>query len=321
MVKNYNSIDVIKFVMALIVVAIHTHPENGIENHLFLRMIKSIYSIAVPFFFVASGFFLYNKLKQLEHTSQLLYLLGWIYRIARLYIIWTIVYLPYAIWGFSKDGMAFSKCIVVYLRNVFFVGENYLSWPLWYLLAMIVVGTIIYFLIKCEIKLYVMAFIALLLALVGIWIDSLHELGVGDIYYKLFKHTRNGLFIGLPFMMIGMLVSNYGCLKKKSLLFLLLFLGFLAKMNNFVIGDYITIYAFFQLVLTINLKDSESYLSFSLASMVIYLVHMIWVGLIFILFPKLSSLLLFLLTILLSILTSCFVLRYKHNNAIKLMFK
>lgn len=54
---NYNAIDIAKFVMALLVVAIHTHPENEIENKLILDIINCIYSIAVPFFFVASGFF------------------------------------------------------------------------------------------------------------------------------------------------------------------------------------------------------------------------------------------------------------------------
>lgn len=318
--KNYNVIDVMKFVMAIFVVAIHTHPENSIVNPIILNIINSIYSLAVPFFFVASGFFVYNKIKTRDYEGRLKYMRSWIYRIVRLYFIWTLIYLPYAIIGFKKDELELTKCVVVYLRNVIFVSENYLSWPLWYLLALIVGGSIVYLMLKLKIKLYTMSCVALLLVFIGILIDSWCTYGGFEMYFKLFKHTRNGLFIGFPFMIIGMLISNFGCLKNRLILLILFSIGIFAKINHMVTANYIIIFAFFQLILTLNLKESVSYLNFRFASMVVYLVHMIWVGLFMIFSPTVTSILLFLMTIILSLLTSLFVLRFKNNSVIKFFF-
>lgn len=63
-VKNYCGIDLIKFFMAIIVVAIHTHPLEHCSNEILIRIYNSIVSSAVPFFFISSGFLLGSKLKK-----------------------------------------------------------------------------------------------------------------------------------------------------------------------------------------------------------------------------------------------------------------
>lgn len=319
MVGNYNTIDITKFVMAFLVVAIHTHPENGIENKLILDIINCIYSIAVPFFFVASGFFLYNKLKTQDYENQLIYIRGWINRIARLYIIWTIIYLPYAIIGFYKDDITLIKCIIVYLRNVLLVGENFLSWPLWYLLAMIVVGCIYYVFIKFRINWKTTVLMAIFLVIGGIILENE---GWG-IYFTLFKTTKNGLFVGFPYMVLGFSIAKYGIIKSK--LFLLFFMLCFGVMSYFeiTIAEYGLVYAFFSFILNIELHDKadDRYLNARTISLVVYLVHMIWVGMIVLLYPGLPSYWVFIITVALSLIAAFFVVNNKNSRIVKLCFR
>ena len=62
--KNYNAIDLTKFIMAIFVVIIHTNPllsfTNG--NTFWDLLIDRLTDLAVPFFFMASAFFLFKKM-------------------------------------------------------------------------------------------------------------------------------------------------------------------------------------------------------------------------------------------------------------------
>lgn len=55
--KNYNSIDLMKFVMALCVVTIHTFFVENMEPSIFRDFLHSLICSAVPFFFIVSAFF------------------------------------------------------------------------------------------------------------------------------------------------------------------------------------------------------------------------------------------------------------------------
>lgn len=56
-VQNYNAIDIMKVVMAILVVFIHLNPLRDFGNELDFFSSIAITRIAVPFFFMASGFF------------------------------------------------------------------------------------------------------------------------------------------------------------------------------------------------------------------------------------------------------------------------
>lgn len=84
--KNYNSLDLGKFVAALMVVAIHTHPLEGtiigdVIRDVFLRL-------AVPFFFITSSFLFFRKDPVFKD------LLHYIKRIMILYAFWAVFSIP-----------------------------------------------------------------------------------------------------------------------------------------------------------------------------------------------------------------------------------
>lgn len=84
--KQYSGIDVAKLICALMVIAIHTQP---FSHHVWLdRGAGIITRLAVPFFFVTTGFFL-----DFSNTKKVM---KYIVRLIVLYAIWTIIYLPFS---------------------------------------------------------------------------------------------------------------------------------------------------------------------------------------------------------------------------------
>ena len=86
MQKQYSGIDIAKLICAVMVIAIHTQP---FSQYVWIdRGAGVITRLAVPFFFVSTGFFLdfsdANKVRK------------YIIRLFALYAIWTIIYLPFS---------------------------------------------------------------------------------------------------------------------------------------------------------------------------------------------------------------------------------
>ncbi len=87
--KRNNSIDIFRYFCALLVVVIHTSPFYGSNLEPFGVFLREFVSrIAVPYFFVISGYFLFKKLEKTETSG---YLAAW--NQTKTYIIWSIPYI------------------------------------------------------------------------------------------------------------------------------------------------------------------------------------------------------------------------------------
>lgn len=60
--RQYHSIDLAKFIMAIAVIAIHTNPLINYNNIGINYIYNNLVSMAVPFFFISSGYLLSKKL-------------------------------------------------------------------------------------------------------------------------------------------------------------------------------------------------------------------------------------------------------------------
>ena len=254
-------IDTLKLFFSLVVVWIHT----GVGN------LGGLTPWAVPFFFLVSGFFLFGKLFDETDTSQRSgKIVSWWRKILRLYLLWTLIFLPFAVIGFANDHLGFTKSIVVYIRNIVLVGENFLSWPLWYLLGMLWAGLIIWIASKLKIPFWALCLLAVLLALT----PRLLHLETNELYLKFFKTTRNGFFLGFPVMVLGGLIRRI-----------------LPPMKNWDAGSW----------------QQKTALNFRFLSTHIYLSHMIWAGLLILIWGFERSLLFWGITCLISILTGLLI--------------
>lgn len=101
--KQYAAVDIAKYVSALLVVAIHTYPFLEISETFNTLFIAIVCRLAVPFFFVSSGYFLFRKLNGTK-KQNLNRLKKYLWRLISLYLVWTVIYIPYTIWNYMSEG-------------------------------------------------------------------------------------------------------------------------------------------------------------------------------------------------------------------------
>lgn len=285
-----------KVLMAFVVVSIHTTswPLLGLKE------------VAVPFFFIVSGFFLTAKMTG-DRKEDLAVLREWIFKILKMYLIWTAIYLPFTVYGFIQDGLNLKQSLILFGRNLLFVGENFMSWPLWYLLALIWSGILAYILRALKVPVWGML-------LIGAGIAAIpHYLGGNALFCKAFKGADNLVFTGAFYVALGGMLKRYHVH--------IPFWGGLLIAAAGLVGMHWTMFAlpvaaagFFLLARELPTRFISEELSktFRDLSETIYLVHMIFAGILMLVFGIEKGALLFGLTALFS--ATAAYMRYKWNN-------
>lgn len=140
--KQYESFDVLKFILSIFVIAIHTDPLQNFIGTLIYDFYQSLIYLAVPVFFIMTGFLIANKMSNLDfdnihEDNHVAIIIGHIKKLLRLYITWSLIYLPLDIYFYFEFHKSFFYVVADYLRGLIFVGEHHKSWILWYLLSSI----------------------------------------------------------------------------------------------------------------------------------------------------------------------------------------
>jgi peptidoglycan/LPS O-acetylase OafA/YrhL len=104
--RYFNSIDLTKFIMSLVVIAIHTHPIENCKNNNLLCAYDICVSLAVPFFFLAMGYLLAIKMDYpYGSENDLSRLKGKLIKIIQMYLMWTL-------FSFSNTSFFFKWNII-----------------------------------------------------------------------------------------------------------------------------------------------------------------------------------------------------------------
>lgn len=136
--RTYHSIDLLKVVAALLVVAIHAFPAHDggqpLPINLFSRM-------AVPVFFVVSAFFFFKKKPGREQ------LLRYLKRMGALYAFWLVVEAYITIDGafLSHPEWPLGKALAIFARN-FLLNSTFSG--SWFIMALIIGIPLVYWLCK-----------------------------------------------------------------------------------------------------------------------------------------------------------------------------
>ena len=182
---SFNGVDVVKCICAFLVCIIHIKPFAGDWTGaapLNFALQNCLCRIAVPFFFVASGFLLFRKTDFCpEGTDRVK---NYCLKTLRLLGTWTFL---------------------------LFVGNRD---HLWYLGALVFATALIGVMMRCGVKLRTMLIIAAVLYVIGLFGDAYAGFAaplqrymlfnaLRKSYVILFRKTRNGLFFGLLYVLIG----------------------------------------------------------------------------------------------------------------------
>jgi len=195
---SYAAVDAARFVCALLVVAIHVRPlETYTELGSFL-LDKGICRIAVPFFFLVSGYFYGRKPMTVRSLGAFLW------RIALLYALWTAIYYPI---------VAESQDMNHYWRRCLLSGSYY---HLWYYPAMFAAAVLTFLCWKIFASGRPVVAIAFACYFVGCMGESYYGLfaqspgitALAEWYFSLFWSTRSGLFFGFFFFALGVFLQR-----------------------------------------------------------------------------------------------------------------
>ena len=284
----YNSLDVCKLIMAICVVAIHTQPFANASNSRLYALYSLVAAMAVPFFFLTSGYLLGNKLCISSEPQHAVAAVNkQLAKIVKMYLIWNAIYLPLAIYGYYLDGNSLFLSIYYYMKGLILIGEHYNSWQLWYLLSSIYALIVISVSLRFGARIRSFPIISLLAAIISIGVNELVLYsgtlpGVLQLLRKIFFITiMNGRIIqGLIYLPVGIYLAQKPLTTKVC--FPLFILTFLCNyfVENRAISSVLLVFtsiAFFGIICSIRLKDRAIYPILRNLSTKIYLVHMyVW---------------------------------------------
>lgn len=246
-----NTIDVLKIVLALLVIALHIFPVGkweGVEGWFSYTIASGITRIAVPTFFLISGYFLRNKLE------DKVYVRTYCKRILLLYFVWQLIYLPDLIRFFHLGR---------YTKLEVLLQLSFGYWHLWYLLASVVAVFFLYLTRSIQLKMKYL--LVLLLYAIGYGFQLAIQSGVIQNEnmvnaYEIMGTTRNFLFFAFPMLLLGTLYENWK--------------PFLVKWKIFYLPIWIVLVMEASLYYKYNVKTMDFLLCLPLLSMfTLYLVQ------------------------------------------------
>lgn len=202
--ETYPGIDCFRLWAALLVVAIHTSPLAmfGSTGDFILTRVAA--RLAVPFFFMTSGFFLISHYA--ENANRLV---RFVKHTCLIYGLAIVLYLPVNVYNgyFQMEELAPNL-----VKDLVFDGTVY---HLWYLPASVIGAMIAWYLVR-RFDYPKAVLITAGLYVVGVFGDSYYGLaeGVwgGESFYRflfqLSDHTRNGVFFAPVFFVLGGFIAD-----------------------------------------------------------------------------------------------------------------
>lgn len=143
--KNYDAVDLFKWICSFLIMYIHFAPVFPDLPGLDRVISQGLCRIAVPFFFAASAFLLFRKMgdpktDRSENQKKLLRFCG---HILLMYTVWIAIYSAYYVFYNAYNGLP-QRSVKEYLLGFFFAGR--LQLQLWYLIATVYATPVVYLL-------------------------------------------------------------------------------------------------------------------------------------------------------------------------------
>ena len=281
---NYNAIDLVKFLSAILLVCAHTASER-VSLPPLLDLCCSLYIITVPFFFIASAFLFFKKLNTQTQEEQKQSYKRYSSRIWIMYLVWSLIYFCFILIGWVKDGCSISAVVQYFHHAVVFT-----TYPtIWFLPALWLGVSLVY---VCRYRWNwsnkTILLVSLLFYLVGSICYSYHSLTsitetIHQVYTSVFVTWRNGFFNAFVYAALGYIIAvggNADIIKSSigSVVFGIAFMAEALLMKkivpssdaNFIFMLVPFSYFFFSLLCQIKLPDSKAYLPMRKMSMLIF---------------------------------------------------
>ncbi|WP_143316259.1 acyltransferase [Clostridium sp. HBUAS56017] len=196
--KYYGMIDILRLVFAILVMVIHTMAFSSINEDLRIVTSMGICRIAVPFFFIVSGYFLYNRINLEKEPKSTLK------RLLILYGSWVAI-----------EFVALSPGILNYFKYPLSIIMRLLLFgvtgSLWYISSLIITILLISKLLKKD-KIIFLLIIGFILYLFGTTGDTYYGLFNNPLingYTSIFVLPQIGITESILFITLGAAINKY----------------------------------------------------------------------------------------------------------------
>lgn len=305
--KSYYALDIVKFICALLIICCHYTSETQAAFPQPIKYLFSLYIIAVPFFFICSGYLFFDKYFNLDDSQKKEYLKNYIKRILLMYLSWSVIYVGLRFIAWGRQGILLQR-LPSYLHTIL-VYSTYET--IWFLPALAFAVFVACLLFK-RLSIKKVIVIVVVLYIIGAFLSSYRFLiknipvisNVSQFYIDIFKTSRNGLFNGLPFIVLGGAVAANKESGKKPLVYLLLtgvfgvlFIGealVIKRISPSSSDDFIFfivpfVYCLLKLCLSIELKEHGIYVILRKLSILIFVCQRLYLSALPPFFPSLTE--------------------------------
>lgn len=202
---RYAVIDIMQFVCAIMVVIVHVGAIT--DNPVLHFFIKSmVCRVAVPLYFITSSFFFRKKMICSAEKAQ-----KWISNFTKKYLILSIIYLPFGFYWLTQQlHLELWKLPMALIVGLLYSGVFYHLWYFPALLLSLFLGSKLIKNLGYK-NSFLIAIILYLIGsgetyygyLKGTFLESLYR-----PFFSVFITTKNGLFFGIVFVLIGFYMSD-----------------------------------------------------------------------------------------------------------------
>ena len=266
--QRNETMDIFRVTCAFLVIIGHTRPFMNINNNLDFFLTNVLARIALPFFFIVSGFFFYSNMERNNN-----YYKGYIKKIIISYVPWQVIYVVLDL--IRNRNYINTRYIYESIKYSIFGGtESYL----WFFPALIFSTLFITFFIKKS-KFKELIIISLFLLILGLSGNSYYFIARGTrlqyliaLYNHIFSCTRNGVTMAVPYMVVGILLNKHKKTQERKNYYILALPIILVAMTletlilanifkyqiyDFYISQFLFAPIIFLMVNNINIKLSE----------------------------------------------------------------
>ncbi len=220
--ESFDIVDICKFLLCICVIALHSNALGFLPKNVQYFIEKLIFRVAVPYFFIASGFFLGRKLKTGGCTYWQI-IKNYCKRLLKPFIVFSIINIIQYIIPFIVAGVNFGQAILDIIQHIIFYPYG----ALWYIQASLIGVLLLYPFVKKN-KISSAIIIGLVLYAFALLCNNYYfivkDTVMGDCinsYLSLCISGRNGLFVGFLFIALGIacekIYSKFKIIKSKLL--------------------------------------------------------------------------------------------------------
>lgn len=199
-----NAVSLFKFLASILVIYMHTSPLHPYSKIINYYIINYVGRVAVLFFFVTSGYYLFGK----EITKEKIK--SYVKKSIILYFVWMLLYVPVFI--YESSPVDIKMFFLIFIKKIVLNNTH-----LWYLEALIISVVLVYFLGQLMNRNYRSVFIiSLPFAIVGVALLSYQGFvlqvpyieKLARIYYFIFGEAPNALLVGFPYIALGAMIRH-----------------------------------------------------------------------------------------------------------------